>query len=121
MRPAEEAISIRFVEGKTSLTLGPYTVHLLLPTRMADHLRALLIARSRSTFLFPTSTQSIVARALKCEGLEIRSIRRGAAQTLARPILVAAIHGRTALLSTLAASTSSTRVRGTSGWIRFET
>lgn len=75
------------VPGKGVLFRGPYTVHTLLPVRQAK-VAANLLAPLRShqrLFPTPTPTHKAVLAALRARNLtlEVRSLRRGALQTLA--------------------------------------
>ena len=82
--PEWETLSVRFCEGKTIRSTGTYTLHVQTPQQINQELLHLMVARRKYRYLFPTSTQNEVAAALNRAGLEIRSIRRGALQTMAR-------------------------------------
>jgi len=79
----EETCSLTFCEGKTLKATGPYTLHVEIPSQILDQLRQLRIKRHKHSVLFPPTAQSQVSRCLHSHGFEIRSIRRGAIQTLA--------------------------------------
>jgi hypothetical protein len=85
----EEAwpLRVEFRRGKGVLFRGPYTVHTLLPAPQAKILRNLLASESPSARLFPatTTTHQAVLLALRARNplLEVRSLRRGALQSLA--------------------------------------
>ena len=81
--------SVQFVEGKSVMIRGPYTVHTLLPR--LDLLNRLLTASSSAStpYLFPErlwhTIDTVVLRAMKDVDprLEKRSVRRGSLQALA--------------------------------------
>jgi hypothetical protein len=82
-------IAIKFCRGKTIGTTGPYTVHSSLPSWVADRLRVIL-ATKRGTHLFSPTDRSRIRKqmcsALRRErsNLEVKSVRRGALQTMAK-------------------------------------
>jgi hypothetical protein len=80
-------LRVEFRRGKGVLFRGPYTVHTLLPVKQAK-VAANLLAPLRShqrLFPTPTPTHKAVLAALRARNLtlEVRSLRRGALQTLA--------------------------------------
>lgn len=74
---------IRFCEGKTLRSTGPYLLTVELRQKDAATLASQMISRAQKLYLFPTRTQAQVAALLKAVQMEIRSIRRGSIQALA--------------------------------------
>ncbi len=79
-------LALTFVEGKTLATSGPYTLHLAVPPQIVALIRTTIGHKSRykSSRLFTAADQSYIAKTLKDNGLEIRSLRRGALQAMAK-------------------------------------
>ena len=77
--------TITFVEGKTLKSTGPYTLHVTVPIDIATEVQTLITTRllKKARYLFCAAGKAMVSKELKALGLEMRSTRRGALQTLA--------------------------------------
>lgn len=80
-----QTVSLLFTEGKTVKSTGAYTLHIAISALTAAALLKYLAKPAKKTQrIFSRSDMKQVSASLKEAGLEMRSVRRGALQTMAR-------------------------------------
>lgn len=77
-RQKDEPTAITFKKGKGGAFWGAYTIHTVLPFDVWKDLAKLLIERRKADSLWTATDQRKLATLMSNEGLNLRSIRRGA-------------------------------------------